>query len=146
MPLPSDLPEGAVEPRSAGAVEAMERPIAAPPTRARVPWKLMGGLALASVATLLLWFNADKLRSRIFARSPALEIHSVAVLPLKNLSRDPEQEYFSDGMTDELITELAKVRGLRVISHTSVQRYKETKRPLPEIARELSVDAVVEVQ
>jgi TolB-like protein/Flp pilus assembly protein TadD len=68
----------------------------------------------------------------------------VAVLPLHNLSHDPEQEYFSDGMTDELITDLAKVGSLRVISHTSVERYKETKRPLPEIARELGVDAVVE--
>ena len=78
------------------------------------------------------------------AASAATAIRSVAVLPLVNLSSDPEQEYFSDGMTDELIAELAKVGRLRVISHTSVQRYKETKRPLPEIARELSVDAVVE--
>ncbi len=78
------------------------------------------------------------------AASAATAIRSIAVLPLVNLSSDSEQEYFSDGMTDELITELAKVGRLRVISHTSVQRYKETKRPLPEIARELSVDAVVE--
>jgi TolB-like protein len=61
-----------------------------------------------------------------------------------NLSADAEQEYFSDGMTDELITELAKFGKLRVISHTSVERYKQTKQPLPEIARELGVDAVVE--
>jgi len=66
------------------------------------------------------------------------------VLPLKNLSSDPEQEYFSDGMTDELITELARIGQLRVISHSSVGRYKDSKRPLPEIARELGVDAVVE--
>jgi len=78
------------------------------------------------------------------ATSAATAIRSIAVLPLVNLSSDSEQEYFTDGMTDELITELAKVGRLRVISHTSVQRYKETKRPLPEIARELSVDAVVE--
>jgi TolB-like protein/DNA-binding winged helix-turn-helix (wHTH) protein/Tfp pilus assembly protein PilF len=78
------------------------------------------------------------------ATSAATAIRSIAVLPLVNLSSDSEQEYFSDGMTDELITELAKLGRLRVISHTSVQRYKETKRPLPEIARELSVDAVVE--
>ena len=76
--------------------------------------------------------------------SAATAIRSIAVLPLVNLSSDSEQEYFCDGMTDELITVLAKVGRLRVISHTSVQRYKETKRPLPEIARELSVDAVVE--
>jgi TolB-like protein/DNA-binding winged helix-turn-helix (wHTH) protein/Tfp pilus assembly protein PilF len=69
---------------------------------------------------------------------------SVAVLPLHNLSADPQQEYFSQGMTDELITDLAKVSGLRVISHTSVEHYRETKRQLPEIARELGVDAIVE--
>jgi TolB-like protein/Tfp pilus assembly protein PilF len=63
---------------------------------------------------------------------------------LVNLSSDPEQEYFSDGMTDELITDLARFGELKVISHTSVERYKDTKRPLPEIARELGVDAVVE--
>jgi TolB-like protein/DNA-binding winged helix-turn-helix (wHTH) protein/cytochrome c-type biogenesis protein CcmH/NrfG len=72
------------------------------------------------------------------------EIQSIAVLPLHNLSADPQQEYFSDGMTDELITDLAKISGLRVISHTSVEHYKETKRQLPEIARELGVDAIVE--
>jgi len=66
------------------------------------------------------------------------------VLPLENLSRDPEQEYFVDGMTDELITNLAKIGALRVISRTSVMRYKGTKKSLPEIARELNVDAVVE--
>lgn len=71
-------------------------------------------------------------------------IQSLAVLPLHNLSPDPEQEYFSEGMTDELITDLAKISELKVISHTSVQRYKETKRPLPEIAQELGVDAVIE--
>ena len=71
-------------------------------------------------------------------------VRSLAVLPLKNLSSDPEQEYFSDGMTDELITELARISQLRVISHSSVGRYKDSKRPLPEIARELGVDAVVE--
>ena len=71
-------------------------------------------------------------------------IRSLAVLPLHNLSGDPQQEYFSDGMTDELITDLAKVSGLRVTSHTSVERYKELKRPLPEIGRELGVDAIVE--
>src|SRR6185437_8764754 len=77
-------------------------------------------------------------------RSEAHQIKSLAVLPLHNLSRDPEQEYFSDGMTDELITELAKVSTLTVISHTSVERYKETKRTLGDIAHELGVDAVVE--
>jgi len=72
-------------------------------------------------------------------------IDSIAVLPLENLSGDPEQEYFADGMTDELIGELAKIKALqRVISRTSVMQYKGVKKPLPEIARELNVDAVVE--
>jgi TolB-like protein/Tfp pilus assembly protein PilF len=66
------------------------------------------------------------------------------VLPLENLSGDPEQDYFSDGMTDELITELAQIKALRVISRTSAMRYKESDKPLQKIARELNVDAVVE--
>jgi TolB-like protein/Flp pilus assembly protein TadD len=75
---------------------------------------------------------------------PAPKIESIAVLPLENLSGDKEQEYFADGMTDALITNLGKISALRVISRTSVMRYKQTKKPLPEIARELKVDAVVE--
>ena len=71
-------------------------------------------------------------------------IHSLAVLPLENLSGDTGQEYFADGMTAELITELAKIGSLRVISRTSVMRYKRSRKPLPEIARALRVDAVVE--
>jgi TolB-like protein/Tfp pilus assembly protein PilF len=72
------------------------------------------------------------------------EIKSLAVLPLKNLTGDPSQEYFVDGMTDALTTELAQVKALRVISLTSVMQYKGTKKLLPQIARELNVDAVVE--
>jgi len=75
---------------------------------------------------------------------PPTGIRSLAVLPLDNLSGDPTQEYFTDGMTDELITDLAQIRALRVISRTSVMGYKGVRKPLPEIARELNVDAVVE--
>ena len=71
-------------------------------------------------------------------------IQSIAVLPLENLSRDPEQEYFADGMTEALITSLAKISALRVISRTTVMHYKGVRRPLPEIARELGVQVVVE--
>jgi serine/threonine protein kinase/tetratricopeptide (TPR) repeat protein len=71
-------------------------------------------------------------------------IQSVAVLPLENLSGDSSQEYFSDGMTDALITELSHIRKLRVISRTSVMQYKHTQKPLAAIARDLNVDAVVE--
>jgi len=109
---------------------------------------LRAGLGLLTatliIAALLSGFQWNNLGQRWFGTPNRHRIESLAVLPLRNLSRDPEQEYFSDGMTDELITDLAKYGGLRVISHTSVVRYKETNRPLPEIAKELGVDAVVE--
>ncbi len=76
--------------------------------------------------------------------SAAPRLNSIAVLPLENLSGDPSEEYFADGMTDQLITDLAKVGSLRVISRTSVMQYKGAKKRLPEIARELNVDAIVE--
>jgi TolB-like protein/Tfp pilus assembly protein PilF len=72
------------------------------------------------------------------------EIHSLAVLPLESLSGDPSQDYFADGMTDELITSLGQISALRVISRTSVMPYKRAAKALPEIARELNVDAIVE--
>jgi len=71
-------------------------------------------------------------------------IRSIAVLPLENLSGDPGQDYFADGMTDELITNLAQLRSVRVISRTSIMQYKGTKKTLPQIGRELNVDAVLE--
>jgi len=71
-------------------------------------------------------------------------IRSIAVLPLRNVSRDPSQEYFADGMTESLISDLARVKALRVISRTSVMRYKDAPKSLPDIARELNVDAVLE--
>ncbi|MBZ5572049.1 MAG: protein kinase [Acidobacteriia bacterium] len=84
--------------------------------------------------------NATSTRKRTRSR----RIRSVAVLPLTNFSRDPEQEYFADGMTEALICDLAKLRGLKITSRTSVMRYKGTGTPLPQIAGELNVDAVVE--
>src|SRR5262249_20484327 len=74
----------------------------------------------------------------------APRITSIAVLPLVNLSGDPEQEYFADGVTDELITQLSRATALKVISRTSVMRYKGTKKSVPEIAQELGVDAIIE--
>jgi TolB-like protein len=71
-------------------------------------------------------------------------IRALAVLPLANLSGDPQQEYFADGMTETLISALAKIRSLKVISRTSVMHYKHAERSLPQIARELGVDAIVE--
>jgi TolB-like protein/Tfp pilus assembly protein PilF/predicted Ser/Thr protein kinase len=104
---------------------------------------LGAGALLAAVAALLAW-NVAGLRERMLGRATAPRIESLAVLPLENLSRDPEQDYFADGMTDELITGLAKVGHLRVISRTSVMRYKTTTEPVAQIARELNVDAIVE--
>ena len=72
------------------------------------------------------------------------KIESLAVLPLDNLSRDPEQEYFAEGLTEALITTLAKIGELRVVSRTSAMQYKGVRKPLSEIARELGVDAIVE--
>jgi TolB-like protein/DNA-binding winged helix-turn-helix (wHTH) protein len=75
---------------------------------------------------------------------PRPAVHSIAVLPLKNISGNPADEYFADGMTDELITNLAKISALRVTSYTSVAKYKTTTKPLPQVAQELQVDAIVE--
>ena len=76
--------------------------------------------------------------------SEAPQISALAVIPLENLSRDPEQEYFADGMTDALITDLAKMGSLRITSRTSVMRFKATKKSIKEVGRDLNVDAVVE--
>ncbi len=83
-------------------------------------------------------------RARLLGRLAPPRIESLAVLPLENLSHDPEQDYFADGMTEALITDLGKNPNLRVISRTSVMAYKSARKPLPQIARELGVDAVVE--
>ena len=102
--------------------------------------------ALAVVLALAIAFvaNVVGIRQRLFGAGPATQIRSIAVLPLENLSHDPEQEYFADGITDELITDLAQIGALRVISRTSVMRYRNTTKPMPRIARELNVDGVVE--
>ena len=93
-----------------------------------------------------LWTTAGVLAGLLvlLARATPVHIRSIAVLPLENLSGDPAQEYFTDGMTDALVTELAQISSLRVISRTSVMRYKGTRKPLPDIAKELSVDGIVE--
>ena len=106
-----------------------------------------GLLLAAGILVLLAVVFAGRigaLRERFRGRAVAGAIQSLAVLPLENFSRDPEQEYFADGMTEELITDLAQIGSLRVISRTSVMGYKGTKKPLPQIGRELGVDGVVE--
>jgi TolB-like protein len=95
--------------------------------------------------TFLILATAGQLMWRTVWRDHTLgAIRSIAVLPLEDLSGDATQEYFADGLTDELITDLGQIGSLRVISRTSVKRYKGARKPLPEIARELDVDAVVE--
>jgi TolB-like protein/DNA-binding winged helix-turn-helix (wHTH) protein len=102
------------------------------------------GLALTLCGFVVLGILAWTMRQYVHAKAAAPPIHSIAVLPLDNLSGDPSEEFFADGMTDQLITDLAQVGSLRVISRTSVMQYKSAKKSLPEIARELNVDAIVE--
>jgi TolB-like protein/DNA-binding winged helix-turn-helix (wHTH) protein/Tfp pilus assembly protein PilF len=111
-------------------------------TQSRRVWLAL--LVCVALVALLVGFNIGGLRKRFFGRADLGAIRSLAVLPLENLSRDPEQEYFADGMAEALTTELAQISALKVISHTSVVQYKGTKKSLPQIAQELSVDAVVE--
>jgi TolB-like protein/DNA-binding winged helix-turn-helix (wHTH) protein/Tfp pilus assembly protein PilF len=103
-------------------------------------------LAVGAAVLLLAWptYRLEVSRSTRAASASSPLVRSIAVLPLENLSGDASQEYFADGMTDELITILAKYKSLRVISRTSVMQYKKSKKSLPEIAKELSVDGIVE--
>jgi TolB-like protein/DNA-binding winged helix-turn-helix (wHTH) protein/Tfp pilus assembly protein PilF len=138
---PSPSPGGRGWPRETGTGEGAS-------------WRRLGlvaisGGAVVAIVAVLLSLNIAGLRDRVLpavgaVREPPLQIRSIAVLPLENLSRDPEQEYFADGMTEELITTLGKIGSLRVISRTTAMHFKGTKKTLPEIARELNVDAIVE--
>src|SRR5215472_13244872 len=99
---------------------------------------------LVALAFLLIWANVGGWRDRLLAKSHPAPIQSIAVLPLENLTGDRAQDYFVDGMTDALITDLAQIGSLRVVSRTSSMQYKRSGKQLPQIARELRVDAVVE--
>ena len=141
-------PVGAPEPAAPSAPEVAARP--APPAEASSPpiprhrramW--LGAAFSAAALTAVLIAFAPALPRRA-APASGTPIKSLAVLPLANLTGDPAQDYFSDGMTDALITNLASWPALRVISRQSVMRYKGSAKPLPEIARELGVEGVVE--
>jgi TolB-like protein/DNA-binding winged helix-turn-helix (wHTH) protein/tetratricopeptide (TPR) repeat protein len=126
-----------------GTENAAEHPMGALAVlRSSKLWFVAGLLAVMLV--LFVGFNIGGVRQRLLRTSAAGRIQSLAVLPLENLSGDPAQEYFTDGVTEALITDLGRIGELRVISRTSVMRYKGTKKPLQEIARELQVDALVE--
>jgi len=114
---------------------------AAPPART---WRKHSRLLVLTAAAFLLIAAASAVWAVRRPRVSSQSVHSLAVLPLDNLSGDPAQDYFADGMTDELTTMLAKYSTLNVISRTSVMQYKGAHRPLPEIARELGVDGILE--
>ncbi|MGZ7057322.1 MAG: winged helix-turn-helix domain-containing protein, partial [Candidatus Angelobacter sp.] len=114
------------------------------PRRRTVKTAILSGVALLAVVAALYAFDAGGWRSRLFGHASSPPIRSLAVLPLSNLSGDAQQDYFADGMTDALITDLAKIREIKVISRTSVMQFKDVKKPLPEIARALGVDGILE--
>jgi TolB-like protein/DNA-binding winged helix-turn-helix (wHTH) protein/Flp pilus assembly protein TadD len=140
-PTPAPRPEPIAKPHpraeaDTGAGLAAKPAPPRPPLRS--PVRILSGVVLvlliASLAGWKLhWWN-----------HPSPAIRSLAVLPLESLSSDASQDYFADGMTDELISDLGQISALRVISRTSVMAYKRARKPLPQIARELNVDAVVE--
>lgn len=134
--LPAHAPDPAPILSPAPAPLPGPLPAKRPGQRAWLLWAVLGGLLLA-VAGLAA-------RSWMLPRSGTASIHSLAVLPLDNLSGDPAQDYFADGMTDELTTMLAKDSTLRIVSRTSVMQYRHARRPLPEIAQALHVDGIVE--
>lgn len=137
----------------AGPVPGTEEQLAvspeAPQTRSRRRWYVLLPGAAVVVGALLLGLNVGGIRGRLWpqqtpGQGTAIPIQSLAVLPFENLSGDPSKDYFADGFTDELITDLAEQARIRVVSRSSVMRYKGSRKPLPEIARELNVDAIVE--
>jgi TolB-like protein/DNA-binding winged helix-turn-helix (wHTH) protein/Flp pilus assembly protein TadD len=138
-PVPS--PELATQPhREPGSSDRADRLGKSAKPKQLLPslaWKISALMLLLLTASLAAW----KLHSSNHT-SPV--IRSLAVLPLESLSNDASQDYFADGMTDELISDLGQISALRVISRTSVMAYKHARKPLPQIARELNVDAVVE--
>jgi TolB-like protein/DNA-binding winged helix-turn-helix (wHTH) protein/Tfp pilus assembly protein PilF len=137
-----DVPTANQEPTDLAA----ERPAAEVPTLAgtRTQWRRVWLATISSAFLVVFGFNIGGLRQRFLGTPDPTGIRSIAVLPLENLSHDPEQEYFADGMTEALTTELAQISSLKVISRTSVMQYKGSKKSLPQIAQELGVDAVVE--
>src|SRR5436190_5366054 len=134
----------ALEETASSASSPASAPLAVRPKTMPVSRPAVVVIAVVALLAALVAGNVGGLRKRILGGSAPGRIQSLAVLPLENLSRDPEQDYFADGMTEALITDLAQIRSLRVISRTSVMGYRATKKPLPQIGRELNVDAVLE--
>jgi TolB-like protein/DNA-binding winged helix-turn-helix (wHTH) protein len=134
-----------VQPKEAIAAEALTGAPTLPTPNPRYPaWVGLIALAVLLITIPIATLGAHPLGERLLHRNPQRVISSLAVLPLENLSGDSSQDYFADGMTDELITMLAKDSSLRIVSRTSVMQYRGARRPLPEIARALHADAILE--
>jgi len=118
--------------------------LAVAPPRERRYGVMAGVISAVLLAGVLVGLNVGHWRDRLLKRASPGRIESLAVLPLENLSGDPQQDYFADGMTEAVITEVAQISELKVTSRTSVMQYKHTKKPLREIAKALGVDAVLE--
>jgi serine/threonine protein kinase/tetratricopeptide (TPR) repeat protein len=129
--------------RRLGAPSTVAAPVQKRERRAR-KLILVAGALLVAVCVTLLTLNVNGWRDRLFGKAATRRISSLAVLPLENLSGDPGQEYFADGMTEALITTLSQISALKVTSRTSVMHYKGTRKTVPQIAQELHVDAVIE--
>jgi TolB-like protein/DNA-binding winged helix-turn-helix (wHTH) protein len=130
--------------RLAAELPTNEAPAANQSPGRRLQIGLVIGLGLVILLLTLVGLKTASFWGGRSGASATPQIRSLAVLPFQNLSADPAQEYFSDGLTDALITNLAQIGSLSVISRTSTVQYKGTKEPLPEIARELNVDGIIE--
>lgn len=124
-------------------VKSVEQQLAPQPKAKRYAW-YAGALTLVLVVVGLFAVDAFGLRERLLNPGDGRAGIALAVLPLKNLSGDPSQDYYADGISEALITELGKIGRLQVISFQSLIRYRQTQKPLPEIARELGVDVLLE--
>ena len=140
-----DVALSSVRPEVTETTEAREPDAVAAPLPPTTPIAVLKRFRWPVIAALLLAIAlVVAIRWPPWVTHQSAAVRSIAVLPLENLSSDEAQEYFADGMTDELITALGNVNGLRVISRSSTMLYKHVRKPLPQIARELNVDAVVE--
>jgi TolB-like protein/DNA-binding winged helix-turn-helix (wHTH) protein/Flp pilus assembly protein TadD len=137
-------PSDPAEPQAMPATQPDPSMNASPPQTRWITYATVLLLGLLVLATSWLLFKLVRKPAHPAAAALSRPIRSLAVLPLQNLSGDKNQEYFADGMTDELITDLGQISALRVISRTSVMHYKRTAETLPQIGRELGADAIVE--
>ncbi len=126
------------------AVPAPTSTSPAPSSSSRLGWRVAPAIGIVGVIAIIVGLRPARWRAPVADQAGSPRISSLVVLPLANLSHDSEQEYFADGMTEELITDLAKIATLRVISRTSAMRYKGSQKPLSQIAQELKVDAIIE--